>query len=298
MSVESKRVITFLLSLVQKRPLSKPLGDVARRLAEVHSVGTISGTKLLYGSADFVRAADVLRLNKIDPETSPDAWTARGRTESGSLRGNEKWAGAVPSAGLVAVTCLPNKPLLVSSAPLLLPIQSHLVLPVAEVASYCQHDALIVVENFESFRRCGLWNRSYLSKCGSNPLFVFRGAKEGTRADSVNDLLLNLTLPVFAAFDFDPAGLGIALTLPRLGGMIGPSSKDLDRHLSIRRQVSSGRSDLYSRQHKQWAVMLDLAAHPEVTRLWEVIRRHGEGVVQEAFLERDYLNISSVASFG
>lgn len=290
MSAENKRVITFLLKLVQQRPLSKPLRDVARRLAEVHSIGTISGTTLLYSGADFVRAADLLRLNKIDPETSPDAWAERGRTDSGPLRGDEKWAGAAPSSGLVAVTCLPGRPLLLSNTSLLLPAQSHIVLPVEEVANHCQHSALIVVENFESFRRCGLWNRRYISRCGSNPVFIFRGEKDGTRAGAVNELLRLSTLPVFGAFDFDPAGLGIALTLPRLVGLVGPSPAELDLHLSIDRETSSGRSDLYLMQYKQWARVLDGTSHPEVRTLWEVVRRYGEGVVQEAFLELETLN--------
>lgn len=298
MLAEKKRVITFLLNLVQKRLASKPMGDVARQLAEVHSIGVISGTKLLYSSADFARAADLLRLNKINPDTKPDAWKAGGRTDAGALRGDEKWAGAATSVGLVAVTCLPGKPLLVSNTSLFLPAESHLVLPVEEVASDCQHNALIVVENFESFRRCRLWDARYLSRCGPNPLFVFRGEKEGTRADAVNALLRLSVLPVFAAFDIDPAGLGIALTLPRLDGLIGPSPTELDRHLSIDREVSSGRSDLYLKQHKQWAHMLDSASHPEVRPLWEVIRRHGEGVVQEAFLERDNLDSSEGISLG
>lgn len=287
MNIEKKRIITFLLNLVQKRPASKATGDVARGLAEMHSIGVISGAKLVYVSADFVRASDLLRLNKIDPTTAPDAWKAGGRTDARVLRGNEKWAGSAASARLVAVKCLPGNPLLVSKMSLLLPAQSHLVLPVEEVADDCRHNALVVVENLESFRRCGLWDTRYLSRCGSNPLFIFRGEKEGTRADAVNTLLKISVLPVFAAFDLDPAGLGIALTLPRLEGFVGPTPEELDRHLRIDKEASSGRSDLYLKQHTQWARILDASSHPEVRPLWEVVRRYGEGVVQEAFLERE-----------
>lgn len=289
MNIDKKRIITFLLNLVQKRPASRTMGDVARGLAEVHSIGIISGTKLLYGSADFSRAADLLRLNKIDPSTVPDAWKAGGRTDAGVLRGNEKWAGATASAGLVAVKCLPGRPLVVSKVSLLLPAKSHLVLPVDEVADDCQHNALVVVENLESFRRCGLWDTRYLSRCGANPLFIFRGEKDGTRADAVNALLDISELPVFAACDIDPAGLGIALTFPRLQGFVGPTTEELDRHLRINRDASSGRSDLYLKQHAQWARVLDASPHPEIRPLWEVVRRYGEGVVQEAFLERNTL---------
>lgn len=296
MNIENKRIITLLLNLVLKRPSSKAAGDVARGLSEMHGIGFISGAKIVYVSEDFSRAADLLRLNKIDPTTAPDAWKVGGRTDARTFRGNEKWAGAAASAGLVAVKCLPGNPLNVSNASLSLPAESHLVLPLADVANNCQHNALVVVENFESFRRCGLWDARYLFPCGTNPLFVFRGEKEGTRADAVNALLKISGLPVFAAFDLDPAGLGIALTLPRLVGFIGPTPEELDAHLRKNRATSGGRSDLYIKQHAQWARTLDASHHPEVCPLWEVVRRYGEGMVQEAFLESNTLDAGSGVS--
>jgi hypothetical protein len=240
-------------------------------------------------STDFQRAADLLRLNGIDPSTAPDAWRAVGRTDAASLRGNEKWAGQAVSSGLVAVTCIHGRNLLVVGAELALPAHAHLVLPVEDVAETCRHSALIVVENFESFRRCSSWCRRYLAHGGVNPLFVYRGDKDGTRATAVNALLAKTTLPVLAACDMDPAGLGIALTLPRLTGLVAPSPKELDEYLRIGTPDGRGRSDLYAKQYAQWAQVLDASAHEEIRPLWDVIRRHGQGVVQEAFLEVDGL---------
>lgn len=289
MSTESKRSITLLLDLVQHRRESKPIGDVTRRLAEVHGIGSITGTKVRYSSADFGRASDLLRLEKIDPSTSPDAWKAVGRTDSWALRGNEKWAGVAASAGLVAVTCLPSKPLRVANASLLLPEGSHLVLPAEQIVANCEHDSIIVVENLEPFRRCGRWHWRYLAARGKHPLFVFRGEKDGTRADAVNMLLRSTFIPVFGAFDIDPAGLGTALTLPRLDGLIAPEAQELDSHLRADRDQSSGRADLYQKQYAHWAPSLERTSNKEVMILWDVVRRHGEGLVQEAFLERDKL---------
>ena len=284
-----KRSVTFLLNLVQERPSSRAMGGVARQLSGAHSIGSLSGTKALYAGADFLRAADLLRLNGIDPLTTPDAWRAVGRTDSASLRGNEKWAGQAVSSGLVAVTCVHGQNLTVADIELALPAQAHLVLPMEDLAATCRHSALIVVENFESFRRCSLWHKRYLAQCGANPLFIYRGDKEGTRARAVNVLLAKTTLPVLAACDIDPAGLGIALTLPRLSGLVAPTPKELDQHLRSGTAVSRGRSDLYAKQYAQWAQMLDASAHEEIGTLWEVVRRHGQGVVQEAFLEFDGL---------
>ena len=284
-----KRSVTFLLNLVQERPPSRAIGQVARQLSAAHSIGSLSGTKSLYTSTDFLRAADLLRLNGIDPLTAPDAWRAVGRTDSASLRGNEKWAGQAVSSGLVAVTCIHGQNLLVADAELALPPHAHLVLPVEGVADTCRHSALIVVENFESFRRCSLWHRRYLAQCGVSPLFIYRGDKDGTRARAVNALLAKTTLPVLAACDIDPAGLGIALALPRLTGLVAPSPEELDQHLRSGAAEGRGRSDLYAKQYAQWAQLLDASTHNEIGPLWDVIRRHGQGVVQEAFLEVDGL---------
>lgn len=289
MSAESKRLTNILLSLVQSRPESKPLGEFTRRLAEVHGIGSVSGTKVRYCSADFGRADDLLRLEKIDPSTSPDAWKSVGRTDSWALRGNEKWAGIAASAGLVAVTCLPFRPLRVADSNLLLPEGSHLVLPAEQIVDSCNHDSIIVVENLEPFRRCGRWHKRYLAARGEHPLFVFRGEKDGTRADAVNALLQHTSIPVFGAFDIDPAGLGTALTLPRLDGLVAPDAQELDSHLRADREASSGRADLYRKQYAHWAPSLERTSNKEVLMLWEVVRRHGEGLVQEAFLERDSL---------
>jgi hypothetical protein len=187
------------------------------------------------------------------------------------------------------VTCLRGQKLVVAGVDLVLPEQSHLVLPVEAVSEACRHSALIVVENFESFRRCSSWRRRYLAHGGTNPLFIYRGDKDGTRARAVNALLAKTNVPVLAACDIDPAGLGIALTLPRLTGLVSPSPEELDQHLRSGTAASRGRSDLYAKQYAQWAQMLDATVHQEIAPLWAVIRRHGQGVVQEAFLEESTL---------
>jgi len=96
-------------------------------------------------------------------------------------------------------------------------------------------------------------------------------------------------MPVLAACDIDPAGLGIALALPRLTGLLAPSPEELDQHLRSGTAEGRGRSDLYAKQYAQWAQLLDASTHNEIGPLWDVIRRHGQGVVQEAFLEVDGL---------
>ena len=108
-------------------------------------------------------------------------------------------------------------------------------------------------------------------------------------ADAVNALLRRTSIPVFGVGNLDPAGQGIALTLPRLDGLVAPDAQESDSHLGANREASSGRSDLYQRRYAHWAPLLERTLNREVMKLWQVVRRHGEGLVQEAFLERDSL---------
>ena len=280
-----KRGATFLLKLVQERPAARALGSAARHLAQAHGIGLMSGAKALYASQDYQRAAALLRLHGIDPNTAPDAWQSVDRTAAGLLGGNEKWSGKAVSTDLVAVACLQGRCLEVAGAAFSLPAQAHLVLPVDEVGSTEAHSTVVVVENFASFRRCSLWKERYLSQCGENPLFVYRGDKNGTRASAVYALLKTVAQPVLAACDMDPAGLGIALTLPRLDGIVAPSPQELEQYLKAPSEAGKGRSDLFARQYAQWAALLDASSHSQISPLWTLIRRHGQGVIQELFLE-------------
>ena len=61
MNIE-KRATTFLLNLVQKRPPSKAVGEIARDLTEVLSIGVVSGPRVVYPGAEVLGAAELLRV--------------------------------------------------------------------------------------------------------------------------------------------------------------------------------------------------------------------------------------------
>ena len=253
-----KQEVDYLLRLCQQRPPKRRLGAVAERLQQEHQVGTKRGAGILYTGDDFKNAASLLRLMGIDPTTPVGAWSESGRAEAAALGGSEKWSAAAVHAGMVAVKAFAGKMLLVDRLEFRLPPGAHLELDVEDAASERGHTSLLIVENFEAFRYCHRWKGLDLARCGGNPLVIYRGDPSGVRADAVNELInLNEKL-MFAAFDLDPAGLGMAMGLPRLDGFIGPPLQHLDRW------VEHGRTDLYVNQAPQWASLLDGATHPDI----------------------------------
>jgi hypothetical protein len=287
-----KRVITFLLKLVQERPKTRAAGEVAMTLYQHYSIGIRGGMKILYQSGDYARAAILLKENNISPDTPSDAWSQGDRTEAAAHRGKEKWSGQTASQGLVAIKALPGRALCVNGVSLYLPDGAHLVVPFAMAqgngSGAGAHTSIIVVENLVPFRRAHLWHSAHVARCGDNPMLIYRGDTGGTRADTVNSLLSACHLPVFGAFDLDPAGLGMSLSLPRLDGFLAPGADVVDAYLTRmdeNKGQSLGQSDLYAKQYGQWAPKLDEATHAEIAGHWQVIRRHGQGLIQEWFLE-------------
>ena len=271
-----KQEVDYLLRLCQERPPKRRLGAVARRLQQEYRIGRTSGLAILYTSECYQRAASLLKLIGIDPETPASAWAQGGRAEAAALGGSEKWSPTAVHAGMVAVKALPGRMLLIGATELRLPQGAHLEIDAAEVVGSV-HTSLLIVENFESFRYCGRWEGLDLTRCGGNPLLIYRGDSSGVRADAVVELITLSEKPVFAAYDLDPAGLGLALGLPRLDGFIRPS----DQHLES--WIERGRVDLYLNQVGQWGALLDKATHPDIAIIWTLLRKHGKGVPQEIF---------------
>ena len=273
-----KLEVGYLLRLFQQRPPRRRLGSVAEKLQQEHQVGTKRGANVLYTNDDFNRAANLLQLIGIDPTTPVGAWSESGRAEAAALGGSEKWSTAAVHAGMVAVKTLAGKMLLVDGLEFRLPSGAHLELDLEDATNECGHTSLLVVENFEAFHYCHRWQGLDLTRCGGNPLVIYRGDPHGVRADATNELIISLSeKPVFAAFDLDPAGLGMAMGLPRLDGFIGPPHQSLDKW------VERGRVDLYVNQVPQWAALLDGTTHPDIVTIWVALCRRGKGVAQEVF---------------
>jgi len=83
-------------------------------------------------------------------------------------------------------------------------------------------------------------------------------------------------LPVWAFYDFDPAGLGMVLRLPRVDRLILPNLQWLQTQACLRR-----RTDLYEDSLAQWGSTLNDASRPDVAAAWRVMQSLRCGLPQE-----------------
>ena len=142
-----------------------------------------------------------------------------------------------------------------------------------EQACEIRADVLLVVENLESLRF--LERNQWIDYQARAVLAVFRG--DGVfRADVVANLLEVSSAPVWAYFDFDPAGLGLATRLPRLKKVLLPPEDILVIAARKANQVH-----LYADQVDQWMKTLVSDERQMVQQPWSLLRKLKVGLAQE-----------------
>lgn len=260
--------IRVLLRACQADTEDRPLSKTAQGLVDRLGFGRIAGRVWRLSIADRNRISAYLReVEGIDPATPPDAWQERSRIEATGLGRNEKLAGRRPRAGRVALRAPGG--LRFGEGSFSLPARAFIDLPV-EAAIGLQHDAIVLIENFEAFV-CFEAAKAELPY--STPLLAFRGDGINT-PDAMLEFLRLAELPVIAWPDFDPAGLLLSSGLPGLSGILGPTEPD--ECLAKR-----GRSDLYLNQLGQLAA---LCLSGPSQRLEQAIRARRKGIDQERMI--------------
>lgn len=137
-----------------------------------------------------------------------------------------------------------------------------------------------MVENWECFNCIDVVSID-LRPAGGNPLVVWRGDKNDTRTDAALAMVKALRKPIWAFVDYDPAGLAIAQALPLLSGIVRPDPAVLEALLK-----EHGLEERYRPQLPAVAAFLDSAEHPDIVKLWLLLKRIGKGLPQEHFISR------------
>lgn len=132
---------------------------------------------------------------------------------------------------------------------------------------------MLVVENLESFRF--LERNRWIDYQGKSVLAIFRG-DNGFRADAALKAIESRADPVWAYFDFDPAGLGMASGLPRLERLLLPPEPVLSASARRANQVH-----LFSDQIAQWAPTLDADNREIFKAPWRHMQLMCMGLAQE-----------------
>ena len=273
----SKPLVRALLRVVQTSEERHKSSKTLARFASDYRIGQTKGAGLLFTPEDKTQIRELLQADGIDPDTPPDSWDGISRADSLLLARNEKFSSAPVKRQRVAIKALPGNPVCLGERRLFLPPCCHLDVDGPTAAGLLRHQTALVVENWEPFNRIHDTTLD-LGAAGDNPLVIWRGDQTDTRADHALALLLALDLPVWAFVDFDPSGLVIAASLPRLAGIIAPTRAQLAQDLS------RGLPERFQSQLPASRARLDDLETGPVPALWEIVRRQGRALPQEYYL--------------
>lgn len=263
----SSREIAFLQGLVAKGSGQKAASSTSRELHLHYGMGQHAGSRFVFTEADATRARQMLANAHIPLEP---ASAALRRADAALNNPAQEKAGTIaPHWNSIAIKSAHGQCDLDGQ-----PVASkgYQVLTL-EQALKIRADVLLVVENLESLRF--LERNRWIDYQGLAVLAIFRG--DGVfRADVVTRLLETSSIGVWAYFDFDPAGLGMAAKLPRLQRILLPREADLASATRRANQVH-----LYADQAHQWSQSLTSDERPLVQQPWGLLRQLRIGLAQE-----------------
>lgn len=237
-------------------------------------IGVLQGKHVLFNAAHKARIRNWLRGDNIDPATPADAWAGVSRAAALILGPDEKWAGVAVRANRIALKTLRGQPLKVGCESIYLPPRVNLEWDVEGALACIHHDVVIVVENWEVFERIDDLELD-LQPAGENPLILWRGGAHISVGSAIS-FLRAFGRPVWSAPDYDPEGLAIASRLPHLKGILAPRDELLRKLLA-----SSKLHERYTAQLAGALAVLDQAAHPDVRRLWAIVKASRNALPQE-----------------
>jgi hypothetical protein len=259
--------IAFLRNLALRGSTEKSASQAADFFHVHHGLGRRTGSRFHYDEVDAESARLLLSNRNIAVTASVQAL----RRSEAALNNptHEKSGTLAPHQDSVAVKTAHGRCLLNGES---VASRGYQVLTL-EQACAVHADVLLVVENLESFRFLEL-NR-WIDYQGKEVLAVFRGDNV-LKANVAMKLIASRAEPVWAYFDFDPAGLGMASGLPRLERLVLPEEEALT---SATR--SANQAHLYADQMDQWEAIMQSAEQPVFERPWRLLRQLRLGLAQE-----------------
>lgn len=269
MSLKPTEVL-FLQRLLKDRPASRQANGIASAMCTHYSLGVAAGRHIVYLPHDWDLVENLLRSHDV-PTVRLEG--KEGRIEQAAFGGiSEKAFSEAPHADTVAIRVFGACRL--DDHALFTPPGCYLALTRA-AARQIACDRLLVVENLDSFRR--LERYAWLDMQGMSVMAIYRGDNIFNARDA-QVVILERTEPIWAFFDFDPAGLMLANALPedRLESVLLP---DFER-LAELCDTPRGRelfNDQYGGCHRQ----LDASKNPLIGQPWNLLKRLQCGATQE-----------------
>lgn len=259
--------ITFLRHLAARVATEKAATQAADFFHTQHGLGQRAGSRYLYGEIDADRARQLL-INRGIALVSP-VQALRRSDAANNNPGNEKSGTLSPHYDSVAIKTAHGQCLLEG-----VPVArtGYQVVTLGQ-ANSVRADVLLVVENLESFRF--LERNCWIDFQDKDVLAVFRGDNV-FRANGATKVIESRSEPVWAYFDFDPAGLGMAAHLLRLDRLLLPTEAILCAAARRSNQVH-----LFADQIAQWATTLDADGRELIKAPWRHMQRIRMGLAQE-----------------
>lgn len=262
--------LAFLQRLISDSPSHRQASATANYFSEHFSLGRVIGRRVEYTKAHFEAARRLLEANQVPAQPLGIGAT---RAEAAAYGGmSEKTFSVAPHADSVALKALGN--CVFEKRPMYTPGASYLVLTV-EQATQVSCERIMVVENFETFRR--LQNYAWIDSQGLAVLAIYRGEKNLPIKDAAA-LVAARPEPLWGFFDFDPAGLVMANALPheRFERLLLPDFSWLE----VVADSPRGRQ-LFDSQTSAYGKVLDAASHIQITVAWRLMKRLCSAVTQE-----------------
>lgn len=262
--------IAFLRHLAASEPAEKTGSHAAEFFHLHHGLGQRSGSRYRYAAVDADRARQLL-INRGIALVSAEKPLRRGESSLNNPC-DEKSGTLAPHHDSVAIKTAHGQCLL-DGVPV---ARTGYQVVTQDQAQSVRADVLLVVENLESFRF--LERNCWIDFQQMDVLAVFRGDNV-FRANWAAKVVESRTQPVWAYFDFDPAGLGTASRLPRLDRLLLPAEAHLSPDIKVIKDHKQPR--LYADQVRQWAKTLDSDSREMIKAPWRHMQHMRWGLAQE-----------------
>ncbi len=244
MAIFDKRTFGIVADAVQNAKSEVKLNKTWERLHDEGIGQKITGKKLSLSASDRQALCQLaLEESGADPAFFDlSALSTATRIETAGQVIDEKWTHRKVREDLLSIRSIAQVVRLAEPCPM--PLGGYLTLPWQKALKH-KHETVVVIENLEAFIEAEKINwPNEVQK--QNPLLVYRGDKE-TTPGAVKRFLENNKQDYYVFFDYDPAGIQMALTQPGSPSIIVPNmpSDQLAKHSKwseFEKQVSARKS--------------------------------------------------------
>ena len=280
----NKQLLAVIERAIQSDNQVFPLNQSWMFLHQEYNIGRMQGNKLEVTSQD---KDELLALVKLETgvdlgEISVVDFAAMNREQVLSFALDEKMAGQAVKKDRLAIKTLAGYSLKINGESFSLPGSGHLDMALSDLSSTAHH-CILLIENYRCFDSLEKM-RLNLPDQYADPLVLFRGDNVYSE-NTVRRLLAQLNLPVLVLADLDPQGLIIAQSFPNVIGLVAPCLADLEALFKDKQKVNS---KLYEKQLAGCGNSLSSSPHSLIRHLWEMMKTHQAGIVQEHWLQAGF----------